>query len=153
MARLCWAKPDDWRDYRTLRLEALADSPDNFWVTRAEVRRWSEAQWRRRLATNPNNVLIRRADRPIAMAALWEPPEGGALLVAMYVTPSARGRGLGAALVRVIAERARERGHETLTLEVTSSNTAGIALYERMGSDSPARPRPTRAGPTSSNVR
>ena len=51
----------------------------------------------------------------------------------LAVDPSARRRGIGATLLTAAMERLRERGTRKLTLRVLSTNTAAIALYERLG--------------------
>lgn len=51
----------------------------------------------------------------------------------VHVTPAARGRGLGTALIEAIAEVGREHGHAKLTLEVAASNAGAIRLYRRLG--------------------
>jgi ribosomal protein S18 acetylase RimI-like enzyme len=51
----------------------------------------------------------------------------------VHVTPGARGRGLGAALVDALCEIGREHRHSKITLEVAASNTGAIRLYRRLG--------------------
>ncbi|HVO85222.1 MAG TPA: GNAT family N-acetyltransferase [Syntrophobacteria bacterium] len=51
----------------------------------------------------------------------------------LAVTPSARGRGVGTALMRECVRRARRAGAAALTLHTTDIMEAAIRLYERMG--------------------
>lgn len=51
----------------------------------------------------------------------------------VHVTPTARGAGLGSALVETLAELGREHGHAKLTLEVSATNTGAIRLYRKLG--------------------
>ena len=51
----------------------------------------------------------------------------------VHVTASARGRGLGSALVETLAELGRQHGHAKLTLEVAATNTGAIRLYRELG--------------------
>jgi ribosomal protein S18 acetylase RimI-like enzyme len=51
----------------------------------------------------------------------------------LAVHPSARRRGIAAMLLTEAMQRLRERGTRKLTLRVLSTNTAAIALYERLG--------------------
>ena len=51
----------------------------------------------------------------------------------LAVHPSARRRGVAATLLTAAIQRLRERGTRKLTLRVLSTNTAAIALYERLG--------------------
>jgi len=51
----------------------------------------------------------------------------------LYVQESARGQGLGSALVRFAFERAGARGARRIELDTNESNTGAIALYESLG--------------------
>lgn len=51
----------------------------------------------------------------------------------LYVSSDARRFGLGAALVAAAIDRARARGCGRIELDVSESNRAAWALYERMG--------------------
>jgi len=55
------------------------------------------------------------------------------LLDGLCVSPTARGQGVGTALLEAIAAEGRARGFATLRLDVVDSNTRARALYERMG--------------------
>ncbi|MFF2923379.1 GNAT family N-acetyltransferase [Streptomyces celluloflavus] len=50
----------------------------------------------------------------------------------LYVGPAARGRGLGGQLLRGVEQEAAARGLRPV-LEVKTTDTAAIALYERLG--------------------
>ncbi|MBI3402648.1 MAG: GNAT family N-acetyltransferase [Acidobacteria bacterium] len=56
-----------------------------------------------------------------------------ALLDELFVMPSARGAGLGGALVRAVIEDCRAAGIPTLRLEVERANDRAQALYRRFG--------------------
>lgn len=56
-----------------------------------------------------------------------------ARILILAVDERARGRGIGARLVRLFEERFRGRGIRRLNLEVRVSNENAIRLYERMG--------------------
>ena len=49
----------------------------------------------------------------------------------LYVSPSARGRGIGRELVEAVAGRARSRGASVLHWKTRDSNLAAQALYSR----------------------
>jgi len=51
----------------------------------------------------------------------------------MGVIQSHRGQGLGRRLAEATLQRARERGFEKIELGVFASNTAAIALYQKLG--------------------
>ena len=56
-----------------------------------------------------------------------------ARILILAVDENARGRGIGARLVRLFEERFRERGIRRVNLEVRVTNEAAIRLYEKMG--------------------
>lgn len=60
-------------------------------------------------------------------------PAGWAGLRALGVEPSARGTGIGQALVRACLERARAAGAPVLCLHTAEFMTAALALYGRLG--------------------
>ncbi len=51
----------------------------------------------------------------------------------LCVRPESRGQGLGRLLLEHLIEQARARKVETMLLEVRPSNTAALALYQRLG--------------------
>ncbi len=59
------------------------------------------------------------------------PPEGDITNVSVSLT--ARGRGIGRALVEEMLRQTEERGISTLFLEVRRSNAAAIHLYQKQG--------------------
>lgn len=127
--------PDDWRSHSRLRLDMLRETPDAFWTTYAEVAHLDGTGWRERIA-GQRHFQARLDGRPAGSVGIWDDPEVGpdvSLLVAMYVAPSARGRGVGERLVRTVLDEAARCGRQRVQLEVTSSNAPAIALYRRMG--------------------
>ena len=55
------------------------------------------------------------------------------ILYDLYVVTSARGRGLGEALMRRATDYARQTGAARLDLLTAKDNTAGQSLYEKLG--------------------
>jgi GNAT superfamily N-acetyltransferase len=76
--------------------------------------------------------LVLLAD-DVGLAVLDRKSERTWLLDLLYVRPSARGKGLGAELVRAAAEHVQEQGAEMLALEVLESNGDARRLYDRLG--------------------
>lgn len=54
-------------------------------------------------------------------------------ILTLAVTPHARGKGLGRALLQAAINRARELGATTMFLEVGADNPAALALYAGLG--------------------
>jgi ribosomal protein S18 acetylase RimI-like enzyme len=53
--------------------------------------------------------------------------------LAIAVVPSARGKGIGSALLAALLDRAREAGYPGISLSVDRNNAGAIELYERHG--------------------
>lgn len=95
--------------------------------------------WRREtfldLIDRPNLELLVLEDREtgvIGYAVLWCILDQGEL-ANMAVIPGFRGRGLGRFLLTRVMEIARERGVETVYLEVRVSNESAVRLYTQFG--------------------
>ena len=58
-----------------------------------------------------------------------------ALLEDLFVLESARGSGLGRALVDRVVQEARERGCRRIELDVNDNNAGALALYRSLGFD------------------
>jgi GNAT superfamily N-acetyltransferase len=130
--------PDDWADWRALRLVALADAPDAFGGKLAD---WQgegdrEERWRGRLSLPQSHNLLAMLDgRPVGMAS-GAPGEtdGVAELLSMYVDSAARGQGVGDLLIGEVERWARDVfGASTLELAVSEGNAPAVAFYQRHG--------------------
>jgi ribosomal protein S18 acetylase RimI-like enzyme len=53
--------------------------------------------------------------------------------LAIAVVPSARGKGVGSALLDALLARARDAGYPSISLSVDRNNAGAIELYERYG--------------------
>jgi ribosomal protein S18 acetylase RimI-like enzyme len=53
--------------------------------------------------------------------------------LAIAVVPSARGKGVGSALLDALLARAREAGYPSISLSVDRNNAGAIELYQRRG--------------------
>jgi GNAT superfamily N-acetyltransferase len=81
------------------------------------------------------HIILSRAEG--AGAARWSgacslPPQSLASVRALFVSPAARGHGVGAALLTHALKEARSSGRHA-ALEVLEYDRAAIALYERTG--------------------
>jgi len=127
---------DDWRLWRKLRLDALAEAPYAFGSTLAD---WqgkgdTEIRWRGRLADVPLNIIAEWRKTSAGMASSTAPnAEGSVELLSMWVAPFARGRGVGDLLVNAVMEWAREQQASKVVLAVFEGNERALALYRRHG--------------------
>lgn len=127
------AGPQDWRRYRSLRLGALADTPDAFASTLAEEQHFSEEIWRGRLTGEDWVTFLGRIGDSDLGLATCGPYDQAAGLYSMWVAPEGRGQGLGDGLVQAVIAQARNKGHDALLLDVGDENSPAIRLYARNG--------------------
>jgi GNAT superfamily N-acetyltransferase len=141
--------PDDWRTWRAVRLESLADAPHAYGSLLAREEAFGEADWRRRLEPgNGVTVVARLGERVVGAIGGYTPAGADAvLLVAMWVRPGLRGRGVGDALVREILAWARETGWSRVELRVADGNLAARRLFERHGFEPTGRGEPLESDP------
>jgi ribosomal protein S18 acetylase RimI-like enzyme len=137
MLELRTLEPDDWPVWRELRLAALAEAPDAFGSTLAD---WTgagdrEERWRARLEIPGARDVVAVLDgHPVGMVTGVPAEEGAsAELISMWVSPVARGRGVGDLLIGAVERWAAQRHARTLRLSVMPDNGQAIALYERHG--------------------
>lgn len=127
--------PDEWRELRSIRLAALSHDPTAFARTHGEEADDGSERWRDRAAGGPmsQNFVAVEADRFIGLVGAFRPDDGPTELVSMWVSPEARGRGVGRRLVEAVVAWAQRFDHSSVELWVTNGNRAAIGLYESCG--------------------
>ena len=127
--------PDDWRASKQLRLRALADSPASFSSTLEREVTYDDDVWRTRLESAATYFAVGGGGAFIGSVTgiddRHEP--GGREVVAMWVDPEWRARGVGAALMDAVLEWARAEGAASIALWDAEGNDAARRLYERCG--------------------
>ena len=133
-------RADETTLLKTLRLRALAESPDAFADSLAGARARPDSYWTDmiRSVTEPDrHAMFLAEDAPaavgIAFGLVDRERADRAHLGGMWVDPAARRRGVGRALVDAVLAWARERGFGDVVLWVAEGNAAAAALYERAG--------------------
>jgi ribosomal protein S18 acetylase RimI-like enzyme len=146
-------RPDDWQQWRDLRLQALSDAPGAFGSSLAEAQRFEESDWRERLADRAMFAAFsggEAAGHAVGIAGAMQGDDPDCCdLVSMWVLPAARGCGVGDALVAAVTSFATERNYAHVVLWVTEGNGAAIRLYERHGFAATGRRQPVVPGDTS----
>ena len=76
---------------------------------------------------------VRDAGELVAVAGTHVLTPGAAAVGNVYVRHDARGRGLAARVTAAVARDLRQRGVETIVLNVRQDNRTAIRVYERLG--------------------
>ncbi|HEU4674477.1 MAG TPA: N-acetyltransferase [Motilibacteraceae bacterium] len=155
-------RPEDWAKLRDLRLEMLADTPLAYLETLADARTKPEADWRQRarrgaglMPGHPTATFVAEGSGGCwlgQMAGYVDAP-GSAMLVAVYVAPSVRGRAAGVADALLDAVVAWARQHAgTLRLLVHEDNARARAFYLRRGFTETGRTEPYELDPSAREI-
>lgn len=126
--------PDDWHEFREVRLAALLESPGAFGSRHEDWLGADEGRWRARLSDVPLTLVARRDGRPGGPVGVVSGADSGdgVELISLWVAPGERGSGLAGHLVDEVVSWARARGRRTF-LMVRDDNDAAIRAYVRAG--------------------
>jgi len=108
MADLRFLVADDWELWRDLRLRSLADTPDAYGSTYEREVAYDETRWRDWVDT-AHPVVIDEGGQLVACGGVLITDAQEALVIAMWVVPTHRGRGLSRAILDAVVGWARER--------------------------------------------
>jgi L-amino acid N-acyltransferase YncA len=124
-------RPADWERVRAIYLEGIATGDATFESDAPEFEAWDAAHLKacRLVAREGDEVLGWAALSPVSSRCVY----GGVAEVSVYVAESARGRGLGRALLASLVEESERAGLWTLQAGVLAENGASIRLHERCG--------------------
>lgn len=119
------ATPDDAPIFHPVMMAAGMDPRSSWSRTRVEDVAWSLGQG--------GGFLAFLGDEAVGCVG-WRPDGPGTLTLNKLSTrPRARGRGIGAALVRAVEEVAARDGYARVLLAVSQYNLAVLPFYTRLG--------------------
>ena len=136
----------DWQALREIRLQALRDAPDAFASTYAKEAAFGEDEWHRRATRDGSFIAFLHEAAPAGVGGGYLAAPGVVELIAMFVRPQARGRGVGEAVIDAVVGWARAQDASTVHLWVTENNHARM-LYERCGFTVTAERQPLPSNP------
>lgn len=131
--------PDEWPDYKALRLEALRSEPQAFSSTYAAQVQHPDAFWRGRLESAQAGggwLLFAKAPARLVgmIGAFVEGDPGVAHIVSVYVTPAFRRQGVAKLLMAAMLDDLRQTSVITIArLGVNVTQRAAVRLYESFG--------------------
>ena len=136
---------DDWIRWRDVRLRALIDTPEAFASTYPREAAFTRDDWLQRLA--PPAVLALVDGQPVGLGGGFRTPDDRLQVVAMWVDPAWRRRGLGCRILDLVVAWGRQRGL-AVQLDVARSNPVARTAYESYGFVATGQSHPLRDGST-----
>ena len=133
-----FATEDDLETWQDVRLRSLADAPEAFGSTLERELAFTDEDWRARL--RPPAVLVLDGERAVGLGGGFEVRPGVIIVVAMWLEPEWRGRGLSRRVLDLVVAWARKHDHE-VELEVATECDRGpggvrelrVRLHRRPG--------------------
>jgi L-amino acid N-acyltransferase YncA len=123
--------PQDWPAVRAIYLEGIATRNATFETDAPDWEKWGRDH------VQECRLVARKGDGIIGWAAL-SPVSGrcvyaGVASLSIYIAETARGQGVGKALLRALIEVSERRGIWTLEAGIFPENAASIALHKSCG--------------------
>ena len=124
-------KASDWEQVRTIYLEGIASGNSTFETDAPSWAKWDEAhlQIARLVMREGEKVLGWAALSPVSKRNVYR----GVAELTVAVTESARGQGLGRALLEALIDESERNGIWTLQAAIFPENTASVELHLRCG--------------------
>jgi ribosomal protein S18 acetylase RimI-like enzyme len=132
--------PDEWEEYKKIRLDSLATDPQAFGLSFDEMSKRTKQEWQKSiqdtLDSNAKGEIIaaRNGSEFIAMAGYYPENINTAYIYGVYVKKDYRGRGAGLevmdALIKLITEN---KNFTQIELGVNINQTRAIELYKHFG--------------------
>ena len=124
-------RASDWEQVRSIYLEGIRSGHSTFETDAPAWEKWDEAhlQVARFVMRDADSVVGWAALSPVSKRNVYR----GVAEVTVYVTESARGQGIGRALLQALIESSEKYGFWTLQASIFPENTASIELHVRCG--------------------
>jgi phosphinothricin acetyltransferase len=121
----------DWRTVQSIYREGIVTGNATFETDTPEWEVWDRNHLRdcRLVARKEGQVIGWAALSPVSGRRVY----AGVAEVSVYVAASARGKGVGKALLRALVEESERQGIWTLQAGIFPENVASIALHKRCG--------------------
>lgn len=121
------AKPEDWRAYRDIRIEALTKNPEAFGATLEDALKRKDLGWKFDLSdSNRRFYVLAKSGSGISAAksvagAFEKEYEKSWHIIGVYTREEFRGQGLSRKVIEKILAEAKNKGGIKATLNVTEN--------------------------------
>ena len=153
-------RPDEWREWRTLRLAALAEAPYAFGSTYARESEHDDEVWQQRTSRAAQSdeialfVAVTDDGEWVACAGglIDEDAPGSVQVISVWTAPGQRGARLAEETTNAVLEWAKTTAALHVRLWVTEINDAARRLYERLGFTATGRRQPLPSDPSLTEI-
>jgi L-amino acid N-acyltransferase YncA len=123
--------PDDWEQVRSIYLEGIREGNSTFETDAPSWEQWDEGHLKvaRLVARDGDKILGWAALSLVSKRSVYR----GVAEVTVYVTESARGQGIGGALLAGLINESERNGIWTLQASIFPENIASAKLHLRHG--------------------
>lgn len=124
-------KPNDWEQVRSIYLEGIKTGNSTFETEAPSWEQWDEGhlQFARLVMRDGDKVLGWAALSLVSKRKVYR----GVAELTVYVTESARGQGIGCALLEALIDASERNGIWTLQASIFPENTASAKLHLECG--------------------
>ena len=124
-------KASDWEQVRSIYLEGIRSGNSTFETDAPSWEKWNEGHlpFARLVMRDEESVLGWAGLSPVSKRDVYR----GVAEVTVYVTESARGKGIGRALLEALIAESETNGIWTLQASILPENTASVELHLRCG--------------------
>jgi phosphinothricin acetyltransferase len=122
---------NDWEQVRSIYLEGIRSGNSTFETNAPSWEKWNEGHlpFARLVMRDEETVIGWAALSPVSKRDVYR----GVAEVTVYVTDSARGKGIGRALLEALIAESEKNGIWTLQASIFPENTASVELHLRCG--------------------
>jgi L-amino acid N-acyltransferase YncA len=123
--------PEDWPAVRRIYGEGIATGNATFATELPDWQNWDSSHRPdcRLIASDENEILGWAALSPVSARQVY----AGVAEVSVYIAASARGTGVGKALLRALIEESERRGIWTLQAGIFPENVTSVSLHKSLG--------------------
>ena len=124
-------RANDWEQVRAIYLEGIRSGNSTFETDAPSWEKWNEGhlQFARLVMRDEDQVVGWAALSPVSKRDVYR----GVAEVTVYVTESARGKGLGRALLEALIAESEKNDIWTLQASIFPENTASVEVHLRCG--------------------
>lgn len=149
------AKADEWSEWKSVRLQALQDSPQSFGERYQDALQKNDDQWRQdftKVMESANQELLFAIEnnRTVGMLFVFirDPDQKIGGIGGLWIAPAYRQKGAGRQIIETALEWMRSKNLLAVTFWNNTSVDASTKFYEKLGFIYTGANRPLESNPT-----